>query len=321
MPGMTKLTTIRVAFLALACSGYGSCADGPATQPPPTQSAPSRSSVSAAEARSRAPASTARPVPGGTESVQAGTVTYVFDGDTFKLRLASGEIIVRMHSIDTPEHDQAWGPEAAAALASKIQGRQVSLEVVTRDSYDRYVADVFLGEESVNAWMVQRGDAWAYRHYLQDANYCNWEDEARRARHGLWSLPPGTWRAPWELRAAERGEAVAFTDYGRETVAHCVAAMPAGPAVGNWHVPVAGGSQVKGGAKSTGGSVQAQPRSGNCRIKGNIGSSGRIYHVPGSESYDDTQINESKGERWFCTEEEARAAGWRPAGSSAAAKQ
>jgi len=54
---------------------------------------------------------------------------------------------------------------------------------------------------------------------------------------------------------------------------------------------------------------------GGCQIKGNIGSSGRIYHLPGSDSYAGTRIDESKGERWFCTEAEARAAGWRPAGS------
>lgn len=49
-----------------------------------------------------------------------------------------------------------------------------------------------------------------------------------------------------------------------------------------------------------------------CNIKGNINSKGdRIYHVPGSSSYGVTKINESKGERWFCSEVEARAAGWR----------
>ena len=51
--------------------------------------------------------------------------------------------------------------------------------------------------------------------------------------------------------------------------------------------------------------------SGECRIKGNISSSGRIYHVPGGRHYGRTKINTSKGERWFCTEEEAREAGWR----------
>jgi hypothetical protein len=51
-----------------------------------------------------------------------------------------------------------------------------------------------------------------------------------------------------------------------------------------------------------------------CRIKGNISLSGeRIYHVPGGEWYDETRIDRSKGERWFCSEDEARAAGWRRA--------
>jgi endonuclease YncB( thermonuclease family) len=51
-----------------------------------------------------------------------------------------------------------------------------------------------------------------------------------------------------------------------------------------------------------------------CVIKGNISSSGeRIYHMPGQQHYAATKITESKGERWFCSEEEARAAGWRKA--------
>ena len=51
-----------------------------------------------------------------------------------------------------------------------------------------------------------------------------------------------------------------------------------------------------------------------CRIKGNINRQGtRIYHVPGGQSYERTRINTSKGERWFCSEAEARGAGWRRA--------
>jgi hypothetical protein len=48
-------------------------------------------------------------------------------------------------------------------------------------------------------------------------------------------------------------------------------------------------------------------------IKGNISASGRIYHMPGDDSYAKTGINLAKGERWFCTEAEAQAAGWRRA--------
>lgn len=51
---------------------------------------------------------------------------------------------------------------------------------------------------------------------------------------------------------------------------------------------------------------------GDCRIKGNISSKGeRIYHVPGGQFYERTRIDTSKGERWFCSEAEAQAAGWR----------
>ena len=49
-----------------------------------------------------------------------------------------------------------------------------------------------------------------------------------------------------------------------------------------------------------------------CKIKGNINSKGdKIYHAPGTRSYGATKINESKGERWFCSEDEATTAGWR----------
>ena len=48
---------------------------------------------------------------------------------------------------------------------------------------------------------------------------------------------------------------------------------------------------------------------GDCKIKGNISSSGKkIYHVPGGQSYDIT-----KPEEMFCTKEEAEAAGYRAA--------
>ena len=56
---------------------------------------------------------------------------------------------------------------------------------------------------------------------------------------------------------------------------------------------------------------QAAP--GDCVIKGNISSNGQIYHLPGQENYADTRIDTSRGERWFCSEVEARAAGWRRA--------
>lgn len=55
------------------------------------------------------------------------------------------------------------------------------------------------------------------------------------------------------------------------------------------------------------------PVSGTCAIKGNIGSGGKIYHLPGQRDYAATRINPAKGEAWFCSEAEARAAGFRRA--------
>ena len=57
---------------------------------------------------------------------------------------------------------------------------------------------------------------------------------------------------------------------------------------------------------------ESTKQSGKCMIKGNISSSGKIYHTPSSPWYKRTKINTGKGERWFCSEEEAKAAGWRP---------
>ncbi|SFQ66313.1 thermonuclease family protein [Donghicola eburneus] len=48
-----------------------------------------------------------------------------------------------------------------------------------------------------------------------------------------------------------------------------------------------------------------------CPIKGNISKNGKIYHAPWSPWYSRTKISPAKGERWFCNEADAIAAGWR----------
>jgi len=58
--------------------------------------------------------------------------------------------------------------------------------------------------------------------------------------------------------------------------------------------------------------AQQAPRA-ECPIKGNISGAGRIYHMPWSRWYSRTHVEAARGERWFCTEAAARAAGWRPA--------
>ena len=60
------------------------------------------------------------------------------------------------------------------------------------------------------------------------------------------------------------------------------------------------------------GCVSSKP---GCVIKGNISlrTGERIYHLPGQKYYGKTVISPEDGERWFCTEEEAVANGWRRA--------
>lgn len=50
-----------------------------------------------------------------------------------------------------------------------------------------------------------------------------------------------------------------------------------------------------------------------CAVKGNINARERIYYTPWSSGYAAVKIEEAKGERWFCSEAEAIAEGWRPA--------
>lgn len=50
-----------------------------------------------------------------------------------------------------------------------------------------------------------------------------------------------------------------------------------------------------------------------CAIKGNVSANGHIYHMPWSPWYGKVRIETAKGERWFCSEDEATKAGFRPA--------
>ncbi len=58
--------------------------------------------------------------------------------------------------------------------------------------------------------------------------------------------------------------------------------------------------------------ARSMAEAGECRIKGNISAEGeRIYHLPGSAAYPKVRVSTAKGERWFCDETAALAAGWR----------
>jgi endonuclease YncB( thermonuclease family) len=60
--------------------------------------------------------------------------------------------------------------------------------------------------------------------------------------------------------------------------------------------------------------TEAAQAPGGCAIKGNVSAGGRIYHMPWSPHYGRVKLDSGAGgKRWFCSEEEAQAAGWRAA--------
>lgn len=130
------------------------------------------------------------------EQTVDGEVTRVFDGDTIEVR---GLGRVRFHEIDTPEKNQPYGDAARSALAGKIAGKRVRVEVFDTDRYGRKVAKVWLGDRDINRELVREGHAWAYRQYLWDGSLIADERAARQAGMGLWAdsrrpVPPWEWR-------------------------------------------------------------------------------------------------------------------------------
>ena len=244
--------------------------------------------------------------------VLPGRVLRVIDGDTVRVQLASGPINVRLHAVDTPELGQPWGRDARDRLARRLPaGRAVQLEVTDQsDGYGRMVARILADGEDLNAWTVRSGHGFVYRQYAEaaDRDLCRLEHDARNAGRGLWGLPPSRRIAPWEWRRNRRGSPRAYTDWTRETADNCRANFRKTP---DRMTPPRSGT-IAPAALASRRDTPAAPRPG-CDIKGNISDNGRIYHLPGGAHYARTRIDESRGERWFCSEAEARAAGWRPA--------
>lgn len=109
-----------------------------------------------------------------------------------------------------------------------------------------------------------------------------------------------------------RGLAFAYAKYSQDYVAVEAAAMQRGHGIHAYQLirPAAFRAEKKAGQVKH---VQKTSQTG-CTIKGNISAKGvKIYHSEGQRDYKKTRISTNKGERWFCTGAEARAAGWRAA--------
>lgn len=110
------------------------------------------------------------------------------------------------------------------------------------------------------------------------------------------------------------GQAVAYRRYSTEYVS--VEARARAQRIGVWKGEFDLPWEWRRGNRivtARGTAVASVPPSADCAIKGNFSRNGKIYHMPGQTHYDRTTIRPEKGERWFCSEAEARAAGWRRA--------
>ena len=81
-------------------------------------------------------------------------VTKVIDGDTFET--SSRKRPVRLANVNAPEKRQRGYPEAKKALSDLIKGKEVVVETKARDKYGRSVANVKVGNRSVNRAMKNK---------------------------------------------------------------------------------------------------------------------------------------------------------------------
>jgi endonuclease YncB( thermonuclease family) len=203
------------------------------------------------------------------------------DGDSFKV---NGQR-VRLFGIDAPEFDQTcqragsdWqcGQAATEALSKLVVGKDVRCLAAGTDQYDRILARCTVGALDVNRFMVANGFAVAFRRYSND--YVGAEETAKANRRGIWA---GTFTMPSEVRA-DRASRPASVSGRREE------------------------SRLKPFVRSR---ATASETNYGCRIKGNRNRRGQwIYHLPGMPYYDRT-----RAEDIFCSEADARAAGYRRA--------
>ncbi len=143
----------------------------------------------------------------------SGKVVGVADGDTLTILVGGrDQYKIRLSEIDAPEQGQPFGQSSKRILSDLAFGKNVKVRVVAVDRYGRSVGRIRHGNVDVNAEMVKRGGAWAYRQYQSDQRFQLWESEARAAKRGLWALQADQIIAPWDWRAGRRAKAAKQAD-------------------------------------------------------------------------------------------------------------
>lgn len=132
-------------------------------------------------------------------------VIRVYDGDTITVSGEAKELKVRVYGIDTPESTQWYGQNAKRFTSSQLFDKTVSIDPIDTDRYGRTIALVSVGDLVINRLLVEYGYAWVYDSYCKKSFCAEWkqlEEEARKAKRGLWKNPNAI--PPWKYRQLSR---------------------------------------------------------------------------------------------------------------------
>jgi endonuclease YncB( thermonuclease family) len=133
-----------------------------------------------------------------------GKVVAIADGDTLTvLDDAKVQHWIWLAGIDAPERKQAFGTKAREALAAKVFGKAVRVELIDTDRNKRKVGRLYLGDRFINLELVQDGFAWRYPPGDKAGEFIAAQRDAREHRRGLWADADP--EAPWEFRRWRRG--------------------------------------------------------------------------------------------------------------------
>ena len=136
-----------------------------------------------------------------TENSSVKDFLRVVDGDTIYI----GKKKYRFSGIDAPEIRQTCekegvlflcGVKAKEILQDKISNHKVTcVEEEKKDYYKRILAECFVNGESLSAYMVRSGYAFAFRKYSK--KFIKDEEFAKINKLGLWK---SKFEYPWDLR-------------------------------------------------------------------------------------------------------------------------
>ena len=145
----------------------------------------------------------AGPLYPGEPRTLEGRVEKVFDGDTIRVRLDSGEReVVRFLGVDTPEsyarrygYVEFLGTESSKFIQDQLSGKRVRLtagfrgDTVERDRYRRILAFVYHENRDICALLVEKGLARVYRKSPSPRHdeLVKLETAARDAGLGIWN--------------------------------------------------------------------------------------------------------------------------------------